>query len=126
MRIAKALGVAAALLGLSGMTAAPAGQLFQQTPCGIALPGTSSHGLTLVNDDTIVYDANQGLCWLSDTNLAGNPFVRALMNFSASQSGRLDGLRHRGELGQRAERLQQWQGVTESQRLAAADDAGDR
>jgi len=91
MRIAKGLSVAAATLGLSAMTAAPAGQLFQQTPCGIALPGTSSHGLTLVNDGTIVYNSNQGLCWLSDANLAGNPFVRALMNFSgANPDGSMD------------------------------------
>ncbi len=55
------------------------------TPCGPSLPalgtspetGADGHGLTLVSDGTIVYDSNQGLCWLADANLAGDPYVRA-------------------------------------------------
>jgi len=82
IRFVKMLSVAAAMLSLSGMTAAPAGQFFQETPCGFAIGGVSSHGLTLVNDGTLVYDANQGLCWLSDANLAGNPFIRAIVPLS--------------------------------------------
>jgi hypothetical protein len=36
-----------------------------------------THGLTPVNWGTVVYDSNQGVCWLADANLAGNPEIRA-------------------------------------------------
>jgi hypothetical protein len=36
-------------------------------------------GLTPVAFGTIVYDSNQGVCWLADANLAGNPLIRAIM-----------------------------------------------
>jgi hypothetical protein len=34
----------------------------------------------------VVYDADQGLCWLADANLAGDPDVRAQMNVSGINS----------------------------------------
>ncbi len=40
----------------------------------------ATHGLTPVDGGLIVYDANQGVCWLADANLAGNPAIRQLMN----------------------------------------------
>lgn len=43
-------------------------------PCGsIAL----TQGLTPEDPGTIVYDSNQGLCWLANANLAGNPEAQA-------------------------------------------------
>jgi hypothetical protein len=36
-----------------------------------------THGLAPVNWGTVVYDSNQGVCWLADANLAGNPEIRA-------------------------------------------------
>jgi hypothetical protein len=39
----------------------------------------SSAGLEPVEWGLMVYDSNQGLCWLADANLAGNPVIRALM-----------------------------------------------
>ena len=60
--------------------------LGQPTPCGIAigsLPGTKGLVLTVSG---LVYDANQGLgqgqgvCWLFDANLAGNPVARGLIS----------------------------------------------
>jgi hypothetical protein len=70
-----------------GVALQVAAQGFQQTPCGIAFPrirpiGTT--GLTLVNGGSIVYDSNQQLCWLSDANPAGNPFIRALVPLKSS------------------------------------------
>jgi hypothetical protein len=78
-----ALGTATlSLLAVSGF-----GQtLGQPTPCGIAIgsvPGTKGLVLTLSG---LVFDPNQGLgqgqgvCWLADANLAGNPLARALIS----------------------------------------------
>jgi hypothetical protein len=39
-------------------------------------------GLTPVKSRSIVYDANQGICWLADANLAGHPEVRAVVPLS--------------------------------------------
>lgn len=36
-------------------------------------------GLNPVDFGFIVYDANSGVCWLADANLAGNPEIRALL-----------------------------------------------
>ncbi len=44
--------------------------------------GLRPQGLTPVNFGTLVYDSNQGLCWLADANLAGNPLVRAIVPLS--------------------------------------------
>lgn len=38
-----------------------------------------TRGLAPVNWGTIVYDSNQGVCWLADANLAGNPEIRAVL-----------------------------------------------
>lgn len=75
------------LLACYAAIPATAQTLFQQTPCGVAfsgiqLPGTK--GLTPVNGGTIVYDSNQGLCWLGDANLAGHPEVHAVIPLAAT------------------------------------------
>jgi uncharacterized protein DUF1566 len=48
----------------------------QVTPCGVAWDGYPGHGLVATQFDTIVYDSTQGLCWLANANLAGDPLVR--------------------------------------------------
>jgi hypothetical protein len=55
-----------------------------QNPCessagGFAGSAKAVHGLTPTQDGALVYDANQGVCWLADANLAGNPIVRLIM-----------------------------------------------
>ncbi len=40
------------------------------------------NGLTPVEFGLIVYDSNQGVCWLADANLAGHPEVRAAVPLS--------------------------------------------
>jgi hypothetical protein len=42
------------------------------------LPNTN-HGLVPADWGLIVYDENQGVCWLANANLAGDPLVRAAM-----------------------------------------------
>jgi hypothetical protein len=42
---------------------------------GVARPITT-HGLTPEGWGQIVYDSNQGVCWLANANLAGNPIIR--------------------------------------------------
>src|SRR6476660_2465813 len=47
----------------------------QLTPCGIATigdPRFTAQGLIPVVGG-LVFDSNQGLCWLADSNLAGSP-----------------------------------------------------
>ena len=39
----------------------------------------TTHGLTPVGRGQIVYDSNQGVCWLADANLAGNPVARQML-----------------------------------------------
>ena len=65
------------LTGIPASAAAQAG--IHETPCGLALGGAApaTDGLTSVDGGAIIYDANQGLCWLGDANLAGDPAVRA-------------------------------------------------
>jgi hypothetical protein len=53
-----------------------------ETPCGMGWGNDSANGLTAVDGGAIVYDRNQGLCWLGDANLAGNPMVRALVRLA--------------------------------------------
>lgn len=53
----------------------------QQTPCGIAIGGDprfTSQGLIPVAGG-LVYDSNQGVCWLAHANLAGDPAALALL-----------------------------------------------
>ena len=52
----------------------------QSTPTGSAPAALDTHGLALVERGTIVYDANQQVCWLADANLAGSATIRAEMN----------------------------------------------
>jgi hypothetical protein len=40
-------------------------------------PILKTHGLTPRDWGTVVYDSNQGVCWLADANLAGNPEIQA-------------------------------------------------
>jgi hypothetical protein len=42
----------------------------------------ATHGLMPADLDLIVYDANQGICWLADANMAGNPEIRGLLGVS--------------------------------------------
>ncbi len=42
-----------------------------------------THGLAPVDWGAVVYDANQGVCWLADANLAGNAEVRAKLGLPA-------------------------------------------
>jgi hypothetical protein len=64
------------------ITVAPAQTPGQQTPCGIALASDLSlktQGLVLTQSG-LVYDENQGLCWLANANLAGDPLARLLLS----------------------------------------------
>jgi hypothetical protein len=48
-------------------------------------------GLMPANFGAIVYDRNQGVCWLADANLAGNPIVRKLLGVAGvSPDGLMD------------------------------------
>ena len=53
-------------------------------PCGGANDPVlfSADGLSLVQGGQIVYDSKEGLCWLADANLAGNPYVRAAVTLA--------------------------------------------
>ena len=42
-------------------------------------PPDTNHGLVPDDWGLIVYDENQGVCWLANANLAGDPWVRAAM-----------------------------------------------
>ena len=64
----------AALLLSSGAVSARSDD--RTTPCGMAL-APSHNRLVAVERGTIVYDSEQGVCWLADANLAGDPDVRA-------------------------------------------------
>src|SRR5512142_2996519 len=50
--------------------------LAQNNPCQTSQP-VSTLGSVFVSQATIVYDPNQGVCWLANANLAANPDVRA-------------------------------------------------
>ena len=55
-------------------------------PCGpasTAVHSSATSGLASVDRGAIVYDSNQGLCWLADANLAGHPEVRAALSLSS-------------------------------------------
>jgi len=56
-----------------------------------APPQTGNPCVPPVDDDRIVYDAGQGLCWLAEANLAGDPDVRAQMNVAGiNPNGTMD------------------------------------
>jgi len=89
-----AMLISGAASGLAGETSGA-----ESGPCG-ALPGAgapalaalafrgahpervTTHGLTLSERGTIVYDYNQGVCWLADANLAGDPAIQATLGVS--------------------------------------------
>jgi hypothetical protein len=74
------IGVALSLTTVTTAAVIPG----QPTPCGTATgsnPTFATQGLTPVNGG-LVYDSNQGLCWLADANPAGNPAVRARLSLS--------------------------------------------
>jgi hypothetical protein len=52
-------------------------------PCGAAPSAAASpNGLTPVAGGAIIYDSNQGICWLANANLASDPAVRIKMGVS--------------------------------------------
>ncbi|HYM25440.1 MAG TPA: hypothetical protein VEU08_19615, partial [Vicinamibacterales bacterium] len=64
---------------------------------GIARAQDDDHGrsnpcVEVDGDDAgVVYDAGQGLCWLADANLAGDPEVRAAMSVAGiNPNGTMD------------------------------------
>jgi hypothetical protein len=67
---------------LSGVTPAARAQSGTPGPNPCDIPsnppaGQTENGLTPVDDGLIVYDANNGVCWLADANLAANASARA-------------------------------------------------
>ena len=99
--MAKHLACCAALLGLAATSLAgaatsetAAGPGIGSGPCGTALAEGDpalrvahpergpTHGLTLIERGAIVYDSNQGVCWLADANLAGDPALQATLGVS--------------------------------------------
>lgn len=56
----------------------PCGSVSGWSPGPPATEGPG-HGLTPDEFGLLVYDSNQGVCWLADANLAGHPEVRAVV-----------------------------------------------
>lgn len=74
---------------LCGMASTAIAQI--ANPCGPSGSGQSGHGLFPITDGTIVYDANQGVCWLANANLAGNSAMRTLFGVSGiNPNGTMD------------------------------------
>ena len=81
-----ALIASGTLILVSAAVSAPAQDAGYLTPCGTAFAAahsTATNGLASVDRGAIVYDSNQGLCWLADANLAGHPEVRAAVPLSS-------------------------------------------
>jgi hypothetical protein len=57
-------------------TALPEAEMLPGLNHGASAP-INTQGLTHTDFGTIVYDSNQGVCWLADANLAANPVIRA-------------------------------------------------
>ena len=55
----------------------------QITPCGVASGSPARNGLVAVQWGAVVYDSDQGVCWLADANLAGDVQVRAKVALDA-------------------------------------------
>ena len=62
--------------GLSASWSEETGMLAAAQFPGLAQPN-ETHGLKPVEWGTVVYDSNQGVCWLANANLAGAPEIRA-------------------------------------------------
>ena len=81
-----ALTACGTLIVVSAAVSARAQDARDLTPCGpafAAVHSTATNGLSSVDGGAIVYDSNQGLCWLADANLAGHPEVRAALSLSS-------------------------------------------
>ena len=65
---------ASALPGAVNPLAAPRPEFFRNPG-----PPDTNHGLVPADWGLIVYDENQGVCWLANANLAGDPLVRAAL-----------------------------------------------
>jgi hypothetical protein len=70
-------------VALDGITVTPdEGSILPVGRSSLVMPLDAAHGLFPTDDDSLVYDENQGLCWLADANLAGYPEIRDLMKVS--------------------------------------------
>src|SRR5450755_1730517 len=62
----------------------------QNNPCKTT-EAVSTVGSATVPQATIVYDPNQGICWLADANLSGNPnIVASLGATGVNPNGSMD------------------------------------
>lgn len=81
-------GCALAMLVLLAATGRMA--LGQANPCQTNQP-VSTLGVPPVPQAAIVYDPNQGVCWLADANLAGDPNLRASLGVAGiNPNGSMD------------------------------------
>lgn len=62
--------------GAPSLDAFPEAEILLKANLGAASAVTQAQGLTPVDYGLIVYDANQGVCWLADANLASDPVIR--------------------------------------------------
>lgn len=66
--------------GLGVAAAAPdEGTILPTDQSSLVAPKDATHGLFPTGGDSLVYDQNQGLCWLADANMAGYPEIRDLI-----------------------------------------------
>jgi hypothetical protein len=64
--------------GFAPSAASPdAGTKLATNQSGLMISPDPTHGLEPVDWGLVVYDSNQGLCWLVDATLAGTPEIRA-------------------------------------------------
>jgi hypothetical protein len=56
-----------------------AGTISLTDPSDQAIPPIRMNGITTADSGMVVYDSNQGVCWLADANLAATPEIRALL-----------------------------------------------
>jgi hypothetical protein len=87
------LAVGVVLISVAASTASAQTGGRQSNPCETApsllrfFPGgPTTNGLTPEDLGAVVYDSDQGVCWLADANLAGNPLVRFLLGVSGINS----------------------------------------
>jgi hypothetical protein len=66
-------------IGSSAASPEPGTMLFTNQS-GLVNPPDTNRGLSPADQGLVVYDANQGLCWLADANLAGDPELRDVLN----------------------------------------------
>jgi hypothetical protein len=94
MRVAATIARAASAAVLLTLASVPAfAQTSPTTPCGPAVSNgvtAGTQGLTSVDGGWIVNDANLGVCWMADANLAGSPLGRLLVGLYLSPTN-IDG-----------------------------------